>query len=378
MSRATSLWLTWSLTLWAILATLVVAPAPLRGQEPAPLLPATPPALPPLEAAPPANPLIGSCETPDYWIVSSRDAVQHRLRKRDDWTLDVFHRHVGGQMVASSLGELGRSMAPGVPVLICIHGSFVDWESNFKESAEAYQWIRRAAPHLPLQVIFFSWPSDGPYTHITPLDVAIRGERAEFNGFHVAQVVSSIPESCPVSFLGHSHGCRVILSTLHIAGGGTVQDLCFRYDMGRSRRYRVVLAAAAVDHDWLNPGERYDRSLVRCEALLTLINRDDLPIAVYPFHRPGAKRALSRVGLTEHDRCQLGRQSMKAAELDVTCLVGHDHLWPGYYHSPRIATSIAPYVYFQDAQGTQTLTESLSFPAAGTSEAPLAAETTLR
>jgi len=367
MSRTTYFLLTWSLAVWAVLAALVFAPTPLRGQEP------TLPALPSLEVVPPANPLVGSCDTPDYWIVSSRESVQHRLRKREDWKLDVFHRHVGGQTVASSLGDLGRNMAPGVPVLICIHGSFVDWESNFKESAEAYQWIRRAAPHLPLQVIFFSWPSDGPYTHITPLDVAIRGERAEFNGFHVAQVVASLPESCPVSFLGHSHGCRVILSALHIAGGGVVQDLCFRYDLGQNRRYRVVLAAAAVDHNWLNPGERYDHALVRCEALLTLINREDLPIAVYPLHRPGALRALSRVGLTDRDRRLLGGQAVKASEFDVTCIVGRDHLWPGYYRCPQIATSIAPYVYFQDARTTQAMAESFAAPAE-----PIPLETTLR
>ena len=371
MSRTTSLILTWSCTLWVIWALLVFAPVPVYGQEPtlpAPELSLPAPGLAPVPqpgSAPfsvPGSALIGSCDTPDYWIVSSRGAVQHRLKKREDWTLDVYHREIGGQTRCSSLAELSRHIAPGVPVLVCIHGSFVDMESNFKESAETYQWIRSAAPHLPLQVIFFSWPSDGPYTFVTPLDVAIRGERAEFNGFHVAQVIAALPESCPVSFLGHSHGCRVILSTLHIAAGGSVQDLCFRYNMGTNRRYRAVLAAAAVDHNWLNPGERYDGSIRRCEALLTLINREDLPIAIYPLHRPGAARALARVGLTERDRARLGDQACKARELDVTCLVGHDHLWPAYFRCPKIATCIAPYVYFQDSQPVQARAEAIGPP----------------
>ena len=376
MSRATSIVLTWSCTLWVLWGLLVFAPVVVSGQEtgpqfplpapdylPAPSADPVPGALPYSAPLPsPGTPMIGSCDTPDYWVVSSREAVQHRLKRREDWTLDVYHRQIGGQTVQSSLGAMTQHISPGVPVLICIHGSFVDAESNFRESAETYQWIRNAAPHLPLQVIFFSWPSDGPYTYVTPLDVAIRGERAEFNGFHVAQVVSALPASCPVSFLGHSHGCRVILSALHIAAGGSIQNLCFRYDMGAGRRYRAVLAAAAVDHNWLNPGERYDGSLRRCEALLTLINRDDIPIAVYPFHRPGAARALARVGLTERDRVRLGDQACKARELDVTSLVGSDHLWPAYFRCPRIATCIAPYVYFEESRPRQVQLESIGPP----------------
>ncbi|AMV22026.1 alpha/beta hydrolase [Planctomyces sp. SH-PL14] len=380
MSR-TNFWIViWTLTVWTVLANLVLFPTEIRGQDfsPVPALePGVPPALPPLPvpasipvdpaARPPLptlTPGFGSCDTPDYWIVSSREAVQHRLKRREDWTLDVFHRHVGGQTVRTSMADLSGQMAPGVPVLICIHGSFVDWNSNFKESAEAYQWIRRAAPHLPIQVIFFSWPSEGPYTRITPIDVAINGERAEFNGFHLAQLISGLPESCPVSLIGHSHGCRVILSTLHIAGGGEIQNLCYRYSLGASRRYRAVLAAAAVDHNWLNPGQRYDRALSRCEGMLNLINRDDMAIFVYPLHRPGAQRALARIGLTDRDYRQLGATACRLSNLDVTQLVGQNHLWPGYYSCPRIATSIVPYVYFADGNTTAMLDPVSSAPPA--------------
>lgn len=372
MSR-TNFWIViWTLTVWTVLANLVLFPTEIRGQDlpPAPTLEPSGPPLPPIPAPqsvpdlsqPTLPPGFGSCDTPDYWIVSSREAVQHRLKRREDWTLDVFHRHVGGQTVRTRMADLSGQMVPGVPVLICIHGSFVDWDSNFKESAEAYQWIRRAAPHLPIQVIFFSWPSEGPYTRITPIDVAINGERAEFNGFHLAQLISGLPESCPVSLIGHSHGCRVILSTLHIAGGGEIQSLCYRYSLGASRRYRAVLAAAAVDHNWLNPGQRYDRALSRCEGMLNLINRDDMAIFVYPLHRPGAQRALARIGLTDRDYRQLGASACRLSNLDVTPLVGRNHLWPGYYSCPRIATSIVPYVYFADGNTTAMVDPVSSAP----------------
>jgi hypothetical protein len=352
ISRPTIASLTWAATLWVILALLACAPVKVHGQDGPLLLPSEPsPAAPEFPSpAVPSAPFVGDCQSPDYWTVSSREAIQHRLNRRDDWSLDVYHRVAGAPLARSSLQDLSQRLIPGVPVLICVHGSYVDWDSNYKESAEAYQWIRHAAPHLPLQVIFFSWPSDGPYTHVAPLDVAIRGDRAEFNGFHVAQVLSVIPESCPVSFLGHSHGARVILSTLHIAGGGAVQNMRYKYNMGASRRYRAVFAAAAVDHNWINPGQRYECALHRCEGIMNLVNRADLAIAVYPFHRPGANRALSRVGLTPRDRCKVGPEAAKVADWDITDLIGRNHLWPNYYHCPRIAASIAPYIYFSDAQ----------------------------
>lgn len=319
--------------------TPAAVPVDVTYEEPAPPAFSQPPVLPP-------SGIVGTAEAPHYWIVSSRCAVQHRRHiPLDDGELDVYQRTPDGQLSQANIATLQSQIIPGIPVLMCIHGTFVSWEDECVESHQAYQWIRNACPHLPLQVLFFTWPSDGPITGLLPADVAIRSRQSEFNGFHAARVLNGIPASCPVSFIGHSFGCRVILSTLHLAGGGAVQGMTYPGPM-TSHRYRVVFAAAAVDHHWLNPGERYDCALPRTECLVNLQNRQDLPLMFYPLSRPFAGRALARSGLTRRDTRKLGSASEKVINLDVTDLQGHNHLWPGYFQCPEIAAAIAPVIYY--------------------------------
>jgi Alpha/beta hydrolase of unknown function (DUF900) len=329
---------------------------------------------PRIQAAPPA--VLGTASSPNYWIVSSRDDVQHRRHQHlDDGELDVYQRTPDGRLCPTNLALLRSQIIPGVPVLICIHGVFVRWEDECLESHQAYQWIRNACPQLPLQVIFFTWPSDGIITCLIPVDVNIRSKQAEFNSLHVARLINGIPESCPVSFIGHSLGCRTILSTLHLAGGGEVQGFCCPDGLGPNRRFRAVFAAAAVDHNWLNPHDRYGCALPRTECIVNLQNRKDLPLAFYPLYRPFAGRAIARSGLTRRDKSKLGPQSEKFINLDVTMTQGHNHLWPGYFRRPDIAAAIAPVIYYPGvAQYTDTPADE--WPSAPQTEHRLAPQPT--
>lgn len=293
-------------------------------------------------------PLLGTAQAPHYWIVSSRCDVQHRRHLHlDDGNLDVYQRTPDGQLSQTHLANWQAQLVPGIPVVVCIHGSFVRWEDECIESHATYQWLRNSCPQLPLQVVFFTWPSEGMVTGLLPMDIAIRGKQAEFNGFHVARMMNCIPANSPVAFIGHSLGCRVILSTLHLAGGGDVQGMVYPGAL-TPHRYRAVFAAAAVDHNWMNPGQRYECALPRTECIALLRNQKDLALAFYPLHRPFAGRALSRSGLTRRDTRKLGVQSQKIVTLDVTMIEGHNHLWPGYFCSPSIGAAIAPYVYYPD------------------------------
>ncbi|MBX3442452.1 MAG: alpha/beta hydrolase [Planctomyces sp.] len=316
--------------------TLLAPPLPL------PTTPAIPAAIP--SAAQPA--LSDSAWRPQYWFVSSRESAQHPR----DWNgcpLDVTWCPGDGRIYQSSLPHMLSQLTPETPVLICVHGSFVTVEDNLVESSEAFQAIRGAAPHLPLHVIFYSWPSDGPYLGLAPVDIGIRGHRADYNGFHVAWLLAQIPEHHPVCLFGHSHGCRVVMSTLQLISGGSVEGYRFAGNVGPQRRIRVVMAAAAFDHHWLNPGQRFDRALWRVEALLNLQNRRDLPLLFYPLTRPFAHRAMARTGLTWRDRTKLGPAGCKAVDCDVTSFLGREHYWPEYYSRPQIMATAAPYLYFQ-------------------------------
>jgi len=282
---------------------------------------------------------------PCYWSVSSRQSSQHPR----DWNgcpLDVTQRNQDGSWSQSNIPAMVSQLQPGVPVLVCVHGSFVSAEDNCKESAEAYNAIRAAAPGCPLHVIFYTWPSDAPYTYIAPVDIAVRGCRADFNGFHIAWLLSNIPDHHPVCLWGHSHGNRAVLASVQLLAGGDVEDYCFTGYRSPGKRIRVVMAAAAIDHNWLNPGERYDRVPARVEGVLNLQNRKDLPLAFYPLTRPFAHRAMARTGATMRDRSKLGPNAAKVADCDVTELLGHAHYWPEYYSKSSIMQTAVPYVYY--------------------------------
>ncbi|WP_437185672.1 hypothetical protein SH668x_002785 [Planctomicrobium sp. SH668] len=282
-----------------------------------------------------------------YWMVSSRQSVQNiNDRNRGPWGLHIHELHCDGSSQASNIGLLSQQIVPGVPVCIFVHGSFVELPNQYVEAAGFYTAVRGKNPS-PLHMIFFTWPSDGPYTGIFPVDVAIRGRQADFNGFHLAYLISQIPAECPICLVGHSHGTRAILSAMHLAGGGTIEGCSFPYSMGQNRRYRAVLAAAAFDHNWLNPGHQFDRSLNPLEGLVNLRNRNDLALAAYPLSRPFAHRATARSGFTEHDARMIGYNAAKIREADVTDIVGRHHYWPYYYKSPTIINTISPYIFFQ-------------------------------
>lgn len=287
-----------------------------------------------------------------YWIVSTRRAAQHRM-DQSPGTLDYIRRNPDGTLTCGDAFTMQSEMIPGVPVCIFIHGSFVTWSDQLNSARTSYHWIRDAAPDRPLQVIFFDWPSDGPYSYLFPVDVTVRGERAEFNGLHLAYVISLLPPDCQVCLIGHSHGARTAAAALHLAAAGSVQGLAFYGDVGQTRPMRAVMAAAAFDHDWLNPDQIYGRALCRSEVM-NLRNNCDTALHFYPLSRPLSRPALANVGFTDADRSEMGLLAYRAIELDVTDLVGRSHTWPYYEGEPSIAAAIAPFVYFMDVPAAES------------------------
>ena len=151
------------------------------------------------------------------------------------------------------------------------------------------------------------------------------------------------------------------VSTLHLLGGGEVDETHFGGGPYGRHRIRAVLAAAAFDHDWLNPGRTYDRAVHRPEGILNLVNRRDLALGFYPLHRPLATTAaIARSGLTAGDRLEIGHPSRKLVDYDVTARVRAGHIWPHYYEDRELARAIAPYVFFRSGEEAPSTARSQS------------------
>ncbi|MBX3437050.1 MAG: hypothetical protein KF861_06140 [Planctomycetaceae bacterium] len=283
----------------------------------------------------------------NYWIVSSR-----KMPQEAPWSvtqpLEVFQRLPDGSLLQHDMTGMTSRFTPGVPVCIFIHGTFVSADTHQRESVRTYQWVRDSAPQCPLHVIFYTWPSDTDNTWMSPLLINLRGEWAENNGFYLASLIAQLPPESPVCLVGHSHGGRAVASTLHLLGGGQIKGYTLPQNVGATRRYRAVLAAAAFDRHWLNPGQRYERALCGVEGLVNLRSSGDLVLHVYPLRRPLSRKAIGETGFTLWDRARLGPLNPKAIDLDVSPFLGLGHTWPYFYSEPRIAAAIVPYTYFVD------------------------------
>lgn len=310
--------------------------------------PAAPVVLPPSPGVPadswPSG--LGDHVCPDYWIISTRDCPQS-LNHPPYGEPTVLHAHGSSCAHQTNLEEFLGALQPSVPVCIVVHGSFVNWRDVVLQSHHTYRWIRAAAPRQPLHVVFLTWPSDSclflPRTKITHL-----GRQSAYNGHYLAQLLCRIPCDHPISLVGHSHGARLILAALHLRGGGDLYGQRMTCRPPGPQRIRTVLAAAALEHDWLNPGERYDLALGQTECLLNLQNRKDCVLAFYPWLHIGAEHTLGKIGLGRDDYCQLGPQAAKITSVEVDGLVRHQHGWPAYYAHPEFADLMVPYIYFRD------------------------------
>ncbi len=299
-----------------------------------------------------------------YWVVSTRRCPQENGPNPQACPIDYFDHRSDGSVRRSNAATFRQSFQPGVPICLIVHGSFVSWDGLWNDSRPLYRWVRRAAPERPLHVVFVSWPSDGPLSYFLPLDIAVLGRRSAFNGLYLAELTSRLPATSPVTLVGHSHGARLISSAIHLLGGGAVQGYrAAPHVTAAPHRIRAVLFAAAMDHNWLNPNERYGRMLFRSNAVLNLRNREDIALGFYPMRKFNSNPALARVGLTNVDRSRLGALNPKLMELDVTSVIGSGHVWQHYYSRPEIAQVIAPYVYFTDQPAVAQ--PSRSRPAAG-------------
>lgn len=272
----------------------------------------------------------------------------------------VFVRE-NGCLRGSTLGEMTASLRPEVPTLVFVHGSYVGWDWFRKESRVTTAWVRGARPNCPLQVVYFDWPSDDETCLVAPAVRRLENQ-AEFNAFVLADVCSRLPvdgrRGGRLTLMGHSHGAMLITAAAHLLGGGVIEGRCSRARV--AWKPRLVLAAAALDRDWLSPAVRanrfmprlrftgagrYERAVHVCNRIVILKSHWDAALVAYPVRRLLAKRPLGRTGLKWCDARKLGPLASVVCEVDVTPILGFRHVWPYYVQSDAIARAVAPTIF---------------------------------
>lgn len=282
--------------------------------------------------------------TDQFWILSTRHLPHNLSGCPNGINFQFYSGGECGPLQRRDCPSFQQWLADGVPVMIMVHGSFVDWELSVNDARQTFKWMRNTSCGRPVRMVFFSWPSDGPYCYIPTIDVGKSGRRASFAGIYLSQLIDILPPNSPVCMIGHSHGSRVVSSCLHFRSGGEIFG-CVRANQYDCRRIRVIFAAAAIDHHWLNPGARFGRALNKVECLVNMQNKRDLALGLYPVVRPFSASPLARSGFTYYDNRVQGQLALKTIDVDVTRDIKHQHTWPYYYRLPHIAQIIAPYVY---------------------------------
>ena len=291
----------------------------------------------------------------DYWIVSSRDCSAKDASGDRGLCLAYFHRTSEQNLVRERREEFLASIRPERPVCFVMHGSYNRWRDVLLESRRIHRWLRSAAPDSPLQVVFFTWPSDGNMPFIFPVDIAILGRRSAVHGAYLASLVSQLPAEQRVAIVGHSHGARTAAAALHLLGGGALEEGPVLPAGGTfPRQIRAVLIAAAIDHNWLNPGQRYGQALLVPERVLLMHNSRDSTLGVYPMRKFMGERALGRDGLGQDDRFALGSLGQKVVELNAAEFADWHHSFADFHQRPELALALLPYVYFQEDASSTT------------------------
>jgi hypothetical protein len=287
-----------------------------------------------------------------FWIVQTRDCPQ--TMGTDPWPrLKVLHMDARGQLVPRDPWDL-FAQTVGRPVFIQVQGSLTTPDIALGGLMWSQAWLQenRALPPDAV-VIAFDWPSQRVYRNDF-LDINEKGRRAYVAGYHLASFLLAFPSGSRICVLGQSYGGRVVPSALHLLGGGCLnsQDHDPPVRLPRLRpdlQLRAITVQGAMDHNWIDPDQRLDRTLYACEGLLNLYNRRDEALGLYPLLiRGGHRRALGRIGLTQSDFDRLGPLAAKYEEHDTHDLLGREHTLLDAVANRQIARWMAPYLWAPD------------------------------
>jgi hypothetical protein len=287
-----------------------------------------------------------------FWVVNTRDCPQEM--GTDPWPcLKVRHFDARGELVEVDPSAL-LAQTIGRPVLIQVQGSLTTPDVALGGLLWTHSWLQwNRALLSDTVVIAFDWPSQRIYRNDIR-DVSEKGRRAYVAAYHLARFVQGFPPESRICLLGQSYGGRVVTSTLHLLGGGSLNTQSHDPpvqlpDARPDLRIRSVILGAASDHTWLDPGARLERSLYGCEALLNLYNTKDEALRLYPvLVRSSHHRALGKAGLTNRDFARLGPVAARYAERDVYGFLGDEHTLLDAVANPEIARLMAPYLWAPD------------------------------
>ncbi|MCA9071533.1 MAG: hypothetical protein KDA84_21550 [Planctomycetaceae bacterium] len=289
---------------------------------------------------------IGNCHQPDFYLLKIEGCPEGvEIGQMPGCRFSAYRYRPNRKYHETSVEELIASLRPNVPICFFVHGAFVSWDLAAEKSPDHYREIVHTSGHRPLHFIAVHWPSELNLLPCPPAALKQIEPRTNAIGMCLARFLTQVPADNPVCFMGHSYGARVISVMLQAYSRGTVPEPVSP-TTGCRRRIRVVLTAASINHQLLNPGKELEHAIDRVECLLNFTNCFDPALQAYALTEPCLIPPLGRVGFTCFDRMKLGWQADKVKNRNVSLAVGCGHMAGRYFTRPEVMQPMIPYIYF--------------------------------
>jgi hypothetical protein len=250
----------------------------------------------------------------------------------------------GAAWQASDAAAFQASAVAATPTTVLIHGYGTDDEWAVRHGMEFYGLMKQRACGHPFRLIVWSWPADRVVRRFRP-DVQNKICRSEAEAYYLARVLSGLPKGEPLSLAGYSLGCRTLSGALQLLAGGTVAgrslaaEALAAWNQSGPRPIRVMLVAAALDADWLEPSGPRGLAPLAVERILVVKNARDpvlkLYSRIYGAHGP---EALGHSGPT-------GTAGDKLEVIDDSYEVGRKHDFDRYEESSAVLQRLAWYTF---------------------------------
>jgi len=286
-------------TNWIALLALLTAPLAARAEDP-----------------------VGSGH--QLWKINTRhlSAYQPQVEELGQWT---YSRFQDGQWTLSDAEDFDQGNE--VPTCLIVHGSPASDEYVVGLTVDVFNHISEfLGPDKPIRIIVWSWPSDKMQASLIKdfRDQTIRSER---QGFFLAHFLTDLRQSCPVMLVGYSMGSRTAVTGLHLIGGGQLPEIPkFEADHDGGKPIIGVLVAAAIDTNWLEVGQRYDKAVEQTSHFVVTVNNQDPILKRYPRLYGGKRspqRAIGFLGIASQEK--LASLKDRFTQIDITRIAGKSH-----------------------------------------------------
>jgi len=297
------------------------------------------------------EPVAAPAPVTQYWLIDTRSTsgcgdLDAEMSKITYSRLDESSS--GSHWQATDAAAFQASAVPGVPTVVLIHGNDTDAEWAVRHGNELYCLMKQQAGGCPFRLVVWSWPADRVVKRSRP-DVRIKVCRSDVDAYYLARVLQYLPKSSPLSLVGYSLGCRTAAGALHLLAGGPVcgrslaADIVAAWNAGGPRPIRVMMLAAAMDANWLEPSCPRGLAPLAVERILVVTNDRDRVLKWYSrLYGPHGPEALGYVGPT-------GTAGGKIEVVDVTCEVGPKHDFDRYQESSPVFRRLAWYTFLCNA-----------------------------